>query len=120
MRICVPLMATSSRIFRRSFRTERVAVGVFVIAAEGAEGALGGADVGVVDVAIDDVGAVILRMHPLRDGVRPLAQIVQRRRRVVKLQRLGVGEASVFTDRHQGVVGILRLPGSGCKGCNGR
>ena len=47
-----------------------VGVGVARLAVEGAEVADRGADVGVVDVAVDVVGAVRLRVQPRRDGVR--------------------------------------------------
>ena len=59
-----------------------------MIAAKGEERALGGADVGVIDVPVDDIRAVILRMHPLGYGVRPLAQVVHGGV-VIKLQSLG-------------------------------
>jgi hypothetical protein len=61
---------------------QRIAVGVLMIAAKRTERAVGRADVGVVDIAVDDVGAVILRMKPLRHRRRPLPQIMQRRRGV--------------------------------------
>ena len=54
-----------------------VGVGVARLAVEGAEVADGGADVGVVDVAVDVVGAVRLGMQPARDGVGGAAQGVQ-------------------------------------------
>jgi hypothetical protein len=62
-----------------------------VIPAKCTERALGGADIRVVDVPVNDVRAVILRVHPLGGGGRPLAQVVQRGV-VVQLQRLRVGE----------------------------
>ena len=46
-----------------------VGVGVAGLAVEGAEVADGGADVGVVDVAVDVVGAVRLGVQPAADGV---------------------------------------------------
>ena len=51
-----------------------VGVGVVALAVEGAEIADGGADVGVVDVAVDVVGAIRLRMQPAADGVGGAAQ----------------------------------------------
>jgi hypothetical protein len=53
---------------------------------------VGRADVGVVDVAVDDVGAVGLGVEALGDGVGELAEVVERGG-VVEFQRLGVGEA---------------------------
>ena len=70
---------------------QRIRIGIFVIAPKGAEGAFGGADVGVVDVTIDDVRAIIFRMQPLGDRVRPFAQIVHRGV-VIKLQCLGIAQ----------------------------
>ena len=46
-------------------------------AVEGAEGALDDADVGVVDVAVDDEGGVALGEAPPADGVRDLADALQ-------------------------------------------
>ena len=98
MRICVPSIATSSRIFSPIFvEAQRVAVRVLVVPAEGAERTLGRADVGVVDVPIDDVGAVILGVQVERGRVGPLPQVVQRRV-VEKLQRLRVGQAGFALD----------------------
>ena len=54
-----------------------VGVGVVALAVEGAEVAHGRADVGVVDVAVDVVGAVRLGVQPRRDGVGGPAQGVQ-------------------------------------------
>ena len=54
-----------------------VGVGVARLAVEGAEVADGGADVRVVDVAVDVVRAVRLRVQPQRDGVRGPAEFVQ-------------------------------------------
>ena len=51
-----------------------VGVGVAALAVEGAEVADGGADVGVVDVAVDVVGAIRLRMQPAADGVGGAAE----------------------------------------------
>ena len=47
------------------------------VAVERAEGALGDADVRVVDVAVDDVGDDALRMEPLAHGVGEQAQLQQ-------------------------------------------
>ncbi len=51
-----------------------VGVGVGALAVEGAEIADGGADVGVVDVAVDVVGAVRLGMQPAAHGVGGAAE----------------------------------------------
>src|SRR5262249_5758753 len=56
---------------------EDVGVGVLALAVEGAEVADGGADVGVVDVAVDVVGAVRLGVEPAADGVGGPAEGVQ-------------------------------------------
>ena len=56
---------------------QHVGVGVVDLAVEGAEIADGGADVGVVDVAVDVVGAVRLGMQPAADGVGGAAEVVQ-------------------------------------------
>jgi hypothetical protein len=77
-----------------------------VVAAEGAKRAPGGADVGVVDVAVDDVGAVILGVHHERSGVGPGAEVVQRGG-VIKLQGLRVGEAGFAFDDGVDVEGEL-------------
>ena len=46
-------------------------------AVEGAEPAVGDADVGVVDVPVDDVGDDVLRVVPPPLGVRQPAQLEQ-------------------------------------------
>ena len=51
-----------------------VGIGIAALAVEGAEVADGGADVGVVDVAVDVVGAIRLGMQPAADGVGGPAQ----------------------------------------------
>src|SRR5450755_4488156 len=58
-----------------------------------AECAFGRTDVRVVDIPVDDVSSVILRMHSLRSRQRPAPQILHRSV-VIKLQGLGVAEAS--------------------------
>ena len=57
----------------------RKGVGLAVVwgSVEVAEGTTGGADVGVVDIAIDDVGHHALGMQCLPTKVRSLAQIEQ-------------------------------------------
>ena len=56
---------------------QHVGFGIVGLAVEGAEVADRGADVRVVDVAVDVVGAVRLRVQPLRDGVGRLPESVQ-------------------------------------------
>src|SRR4051794_12133568 len=68
-----------------------------MVAAEGTEGALGRADVRVIDVPIDDVRAVVSGVHPLAHGAGPGSQVVQRSV-VVDLQRLRIGEARLARD----------------------
>ena len=77
---------------------QRIAVDIFMIAPKRAERAFGRADVGVVDVPVDDVGAVILWMEPLRNSGCPFAQILQGRMRV-KLNRLRLGEPGFALDK---------------------
>ena len=57
---------------------EHVAFAVLGPAIERAELAVGDADVGVVDVPVDDVGDHVLRMLPPPLGVGELAQLQQR------------------------------------------
>ena len=57
------------------FVLERVGVVVLGCALEGAEDALGGADVGVVDVAVDDVGAEAVAVDGSAACVGPSAQL---------------------------------------------
>ena len=54
---------------------QRVRIMIFRVAAERAEGALGGADVRVVDVAIDDVGANMVAVYFAAAEVGPHAKI---------------------------------------------
>ena len=56
---------------------QHIGVGVAGLAVEGAEVAHGGADVGVVDVPVDVVSAVRLRVQPLGDGVSRPAELGQ-------------------------------------------
>ena len=72
------LLVAAPRAAGRSLRRR------FGLAVERAEVADGGADVGVVDVAVDVVRAVRLGMQPARDGVGGAAQ----RRQVVRLEQL--------------------------------
>ena len=51
------------------FFGECVGIVIFSIAAEGAEGAAGGADVGVVYIAVDDVGADAVAVDMAAAGV---------------------------------------------------
>ena len=76
------------------------------IGLEIAENALGGAVVRVVDVAIDDVRAAILRVQPLRDAVRPPAELVEVAIRVQR-QRVLLANASV-AGRGRSRLGCLR------------
>ena len=48
------------------------------VASKGAEGALGGTDVGVVDVSIDDVGTQVIAMEVAAAGVRPASKFLNR------------------------------------------
>ena len=67
-------MATSSEIFLPDLlERQRIRIRIFMIPAKSAERALGRADIGVIDVPVDDVGAVVLRMHPLRNAPTPSA-----------------------------------------------
>ena len=74
-----------------------VGIRLAMVAPKGAEGAFGRADVGVVDVAGNDVGSVRLRVQPLGDGVRPGAQIVQRGI-LVQFEGLGIGQTGFAFD----------------------
>src|SRR5262249_18622055 len=56
---------------------QNVGIGVAALAVEGTEVADGGADVRVVDVAVDVVGAIRLGMQTASDGVGRAAQGVQ-------------------------------------------
>jgi hypothetical protein len=55
---------------------QRVGVGLVTIASKGTEGAAGGAHVGVVDVAVDDVGADARTVQGPGPRVRPPAQLL--------------------------------------------
>ena len=79
---------------------ERVGVVLIAIASKGAKSALCRANVGVVDVAVDDVGADRLAVESATDGVRPPSQLVDRH--LVK-QPKGLGPAETeLTGRHVG------------------
>ena len=76
---------------------ERIAVRIFMVTAERAEGAMSRADIRVINVSIDHIRAVILRVHPLAGRVGPLAKIVHRSI-VIKLHRLLIHQASVASN----------------------
>jgi hypothetical protein len=59
------------------FVTERVRIRLIAVAPKCAEGALGGADVGVVDVPVDHVGPDVVAMHLPAPRIRPAAEAVQ-------------------------------------------
>ena len=61
-------------LLEQDVAVEDVGLGVVDLAVEGAEVADRGADVGVVDVPVDVVGAVRLGMEPLADGVGGAAE----------------------------------------------
>ena len=66
-------------LLEQDVAVEHVGVGVVHLSIEGAEIADGGADVGVVDVAVDVVRAVRLGMEPLADGLGRAAKVQQAR-----------------------------------------
>src|SRR5947199_2084499 len=86
-----------------------VGVGVLFRAVEGAEFAIDVADIGVVNVAVDDVGDDLIPAPVVSGGfgqlpspVRQRSQFLQGQR--VKSQRLGLVEALAFPDLLQQVV----------------
>ena len=76
-------------LFADLLESKRIRIGILMIAPESAERAFGGAHIGVVDIPVDDVGSIVLGVHPLRNRQRPLPQIVHRGI-VIKLQCLGI------------------------------
>src|SRR5208337_1454764 len=66
-------------LLEQDVTVEHVRVGVVHLSIESAEIADGGADVGVVDVAVDVVRAVRLGMEPLADGLGRAAKVQQAR-----------------------------------------
>ena len=67
-------------LLEQDVAVEHVGLGVVDLAVEGAEVADGRADVGVVDVAVDVVGAIRLGMEPPADRIGGPAQLQERGR----------------------------------------
>jgi len=67
------------------------------IAAEGAEGAMGGADVGVVNVSVDDVSADSVAVEESGALIGPFAKFVERCA-VIEVERLIGGETGFAVD----------------------
>ena len=65
-------------LVKNGFVGQRVRIVIFCVAAECAEGALGGADIRVVDVAIDDVGANMVTVYFTATQISPHAEIGER------------------------------------------
>ena len=74
-------------------KTQRVTIAVIMIPSKSTKCTFCGADVGVVDVPIDDVSPIIFRMQPGNDGVGERAQFLERTF-VVQLECLLFGQAN--------------------------